>query len=197
MSTPATAAARLVVAGIGNEMRGDDGAGPAAVERALLQGVASAEGRAVAVVGPLVGPLDLLDQWEGAEIAVVVDAMRSGSPVGTVTLTYLDAADPEGRAANGDATSPPTHRASEGGLSRPGTHGLSFGDVYRIALQTGSAPTRVALICIEGRDFSLGAGMSAEVDAAASRVADIIVGLIRAHLQARGPLESHLVPVPP
>ena len=157
-----TAPPRLVVvAGIGNRMRHDDGAGPAAAERAA--GAGAGGGRpAVEVIGPLGEPLDLLNQWDAADLAIVVDAVRSGARAGTVTLTYLGTDD---------------GALEEPGRAKPSTHGLGLGDVYRIALATGAAPARVALIGIEGRDFSAGEGLSPEVDAGASRAAGLVARL--------------------
>ena len=70
-----------MVIGVGNEMRRDDGAGIAVVERArpLLPPdveVRTLGGEATA----------LLDAWEGADLAVVVDAVRwDHSPEAGVT----------------------------------------------------------------------------------------------------------------
>jgi hydrogenase maturation protease len=60
-----------VVIGIGNALRGDDGAGVAVAER--LRGVAcEAE------------PSRLIKAWEGADAAILVDTVLSGAPPGTV-----------------------------------------------------------------------------------------------------------------
>ena len=67
-------ARRVVVAGLGSEYRRDDGAGPAAVSLVVQQCPG------VTVVAPLDDPLDLLGLWDGADLAVVVDAVSSGSP---------------------------------------------------------------------------------------------------------------------
>jgi len=62
-----------VVIGVGNSMRRDDGAGIAVVERArpLLP-----PGVEVRTLGG--ETTSLLDAWEGAGLAVVVDAVRWG-----------------------------------------------------------------------------------------------------------------------
>ena len=70
---------RRVVIGVGNAYRGDDGAGLAVAE--------GARGRLPADVDVLdceQEPTRLLDLWESASVAVVVDAVVSGAPAGTV-----------------------------------------------------------------------------------------------------------------
>jgi len=62
---------RTVVIGIGNALRGDDGAGLAVAER--LGGVACEE-----------EPSRLIEAWGGAEAAVLVDTVVSGAPPGTI-----------------------------------------------------------------------------------------------------------------
>lgn len=77
---------RIVVAGIGSEYRRDDGAGPAVAAQVadLVGGVTD--------LGTIADPLDLLGLWDGADLAVVVDAVRSGAKPGTVRLVELDIA---------------------------------------------------------------------------------------------------------
>ena len=87
-------ARRVMVAGLGSEYRRDDGAGPAAVSMVVQQCPG------VTVVGPLDDPLDLLGLWDGAALAVVIDAVSSGSPPGTVQVVELDADLPRSRPAS-------------------------------------------------------------------------------------------------
>jgi hydrogenase maturation protease len=70
----------VIVIGIGNTMRRDDGIGIAAVDRLAT------------LIRPDAAHLEtmdgestrLIEAWSGAERAVVVDAMRSGEPAGSV-----------------------------------------------------------------------------------------------------------------
>ena len=118
-----------------------------------------------ALAGPLSEPLDLLDDWEGDDLAIVVDAVRSGAPVGTVTLTWLEHLV--------DVVLPT-------GAARASTHGLGVADVFRLACELGTAPRRVALVGVEGRDFSHGEGLSAAVEEGAARALSLVVDLARA-----------------
>ena len=66
---------RLIVIGLGNAFRSDDGAGLA---------VAHTLGDDPRVVAHEGEPIDLLDAWEGADEVILVDAARSGAPPGTI-----------------------------------------------------------------------------------------------------------------
>jgi hydrogenase maturation protease len=144
----------VVVAGIGSEYRHDDGVGPAIAAHVAC-------GRdGVLDVGPIADPLDLLGRWDGAELAVVVDAVRSGSPAGTVHVVDVTATE----------DSPPhcddrSQREMRGGITS--THGIGFAGVLRLARAVGNAPARVVVVGIEGCDFSPGTGLSAPVAQAA------------------------------
>ncbi len=151
---------RVVVAGLGSEYRRDDGAGPLVAERAVMQ---AGQGT---VIGPLADPLDLLGEWDDADLAVVVDAVHSGRVPGT--LTTVDLVDgPGGELPGGHG------RAT-------GTHGIGLAGVLRLARAVGQAPGRVVVVGIEGDDFGQGIGLSpavqAAVPAAVSRVVDLIEG---------------------
>jgi hydrogenase maturation protease len=159
-----------VFAGIGNSMRHDDGAGPAAASRAAelararlaASNGAPPGGRELVTLlaSPLTEPLDLLDNWQETDLAVVVDAVRSGDAPGTVTVTWLE--------RPGDGPRPLTG-------NRPSTHGLGVADVYRLAHEIGIAPRRVAVVGIEGDDFSHGEGLTPAVEEGATKAAALLL----------------------
>ena len=161
-ATPSTAetARNVVVAGLGSEYRRDDGAGPAAVSMVVQQCPE------VTVVGPLDDPLDLLGLWDGAALAVVVDAVSSGSPPGTVQVVELDPTSP--RPARGGGAS---------GMNS--THGIGLAGVYRLARAIERAPSRVVVVGIEGSDFGQGVGLSQGVEAGVEHAAYHVVEMIR------------------
>ncbi|MGO9342677.1 MAG: hydrogenase maturation protease [Acidimicrobiales bacterium] len=141
----------VVVAGVGNSYRRDDGVGP--VVAALV--AARCEARDI---GPVVDPLDLLGRWDRAEMVVVVDAIRSPDPPGTIQLVELHS------------------RATECGVTS--THGISLGRVLRLAETIGRAPSRVVVIGITGAEFGVGTGLSAPVGAAVPIAVRNIVEMI-------------------
>jgi hydrogenase maturation protease len=148
---------RIVVAGIGNEYRQDDGAG-VAVANAIV-----ASFPAVRDIGPIAEPLDLIGKWDFADLALVIDATRSGSPPGTILLTELD---DEGAGRLVQAA----HHTS--------THGLGIPDVLRLSRILHAAPTRVVLVGIEGRDFGDGASMCDAVEDSIPHAAALVIQLI-------------------
>jgi hydrogenase maturation protease len=158
----AAPAGRVVLAGIGNEMRHDDGIGPVIARRAARVSSARPGGFVTALATPLNEPLDLLDDWDRDDLAIVVDAVRSGAPAGTVTLTWLEPV--------GDVVLPAR-------CGRASTHGLGVADVFRLACEIGVAPQRVALVGVEGQDFSHGEGLSPPVEAGAARAVALVVEL--------------------
>jgi hydrogenase maturation protease len=131
----------VLVIGVGNPDRGDDGSGPAVA--ALVPG-------AIAVGGELA---DLLDAWSGHEDVVVVDAMVSGRPPGTVV--YLDAV------AHGLPS----------GFSSASSHALGLADAVELARALGRLPLRLTIIGIEVESCALGERLSARVAAAVESVA--------------------------
>ena len=129
---------------MGSEYRRDDGAGPAVAD------AGRPGNREVTNLGPIADPLDLLGLWDDADLAVVIDAVRTGAEPGTVRLIELGiqpSADPQG----------PTPSAGSS------THGIGLAGVLRLARAIGRAPERVVVVGIEGRDFGQGEGLTPEV----------------------------------
>ena len=147
----------VVVAGIGNEYRQDDGAGVA-----VAKGVALAFDF-VRDLGPIGEPLDLLGQWEDADLAVVIDATRTGVAPGTIALVELDESSDAERSVRHDHSS---------------THGLGLIDVLRLSRALDAAPRRVVLVAIEGAAFGSGVGMCAEVQGAIPKATAMVVELV-------------------
>jgi len=156
---------RVVVVGVGNEMRRDDGAGFAAVERAAPRLPAEAE------VSRCAGDVTrLLDAWDGADFAIVVDAARwPGASPGEVTWLSDLGADSAALATWGDAL---------------GTHGLGVAEVVRLGRALGRLPGRLDLAAIALADAAQGEGFSDEVERAVDRAAELVAEGVRAFLEA-------------
>jgi hydrogenase maturation protease len=141
-----------VVIGVGNALRGDDGAGLAVVER--LAGRVPA---GVALVPCEREPSRLVDAFADAAAAVVVDAVSSSGRVGEV------------------------HRfdASDGPLPvrvfRSSTHAFGVGEAVELARALGRLPGRVVVYGVEGAEFAAGAGLTPEVERAVERVAAAVL----------------------
>ncbi len=149
--------ARVVVAGLGSEYRRDDGAGPLVAARAVAEAGSGSD------IGPVTDPLDLLGTWDEADLAIVVDAVRSGMVPGTLRVLELTAPG-SGELANLAGTT--------------STHGIGLAGVLRLARAVGRAPTRVVVVGIEGEDFDRGLGLSPAVDAAVPAAVRCVVELI-------------------
>jgi hydrogenase maturation protease len=140
------------VIGVGNAVRGDDAAGLAVAER--VRGLAP-EG--VAVLECEQEPTRLLDAWEGAELALVVDAAQSGAEPGSVHRFDAGA---EGVPAR---------------VFRSSTHAFGVGDAVELGRALGRLPDRVVVYGIEGADFTAGSGLSEPVAAAVDAVARAVL----------------------
>ena len=150
-----------VVIGVGNEFRRDDGAGPAVIARlrALQPGDAGLSGVTLALSDG--EPGRLIDRWEGAGLAVVIDAVRdTARPPGHTCQLAPDAL---AGAADGAASS----------------HGIGLGDTVELARALGRLPARLTVLTVVGRDFGLGAGLTAEVAAAVAELAEQVREIVR------------------
>jgi len=154
--------ATVVVAGFGSEYRRDDGVGPLVAARAVAEAPLSSD------VGPLSDPLDLLGIWNGADLAIVVDAVDSGGPAGTVRVMEMDVS----RLSAFDDGTPPAHATAS-------THGIGLAGVLRLSRALGQAPRRVVVVGIEGECFDRGQGLSPSVQAAVPEAVHRVVELIK------------------
>jgi len=155
--------ARVVVAGIGNELRGDDGVGPEVARRVSATTGSLGDGRQIEQLGPFASPLELLGNWDGAELAVVVDAVHAEAEPGALIVTEIDT-----RAAHDD----------RGGLGGASTHGIGLAGVLRMARALGEAPRRVVLVGVVGEDFGVGCGLSLATRSAVERARHAVLAIV-------------------
>lgn len=149
-----TGRGRIVVVGVGNPWRRDDGAGPAVAEA-----VRERTGRGVDVVALDGEAARIIDAWDGADLAVVVDAIRTGAEPGTVQR--LDAAGPE------PAAVPPAS-----------SHGLGVQHAVALGRALGRLPRRLVLVGVEGAEFGHGSRPTAAVAAAVEPAARLVAGIV-------------------
>jgi hydrogenase maturation protease len=137
-----------VVIGVGNEYRRDDGVGPAVVAR--LRELDLAPEVTLAVCDG--EPTRMLDLWTGADLAIVVDAVRTGGDHGghvyEVAVDDLDEASPA-------ATS----------------HGVALGATVELGRALDRLPARLVVLAVDGTDFGFGPQLTPEVAAAVEPVA--------------------------
>jgi len=140
---------RVAVVGIGNDLRGDDSAGPRAV-RMWQQEHAQTALRSGVEVHLIDTPgTELLSVLQASDAALLVDAVRSGKKPGTV------------------------HRLDRAAIPKfakaPGSvHGWGIPQILRLAesLDPDAALRTTRLVGIEGSESRFGTQISAEVRAA-------------------------------
>ena len=143
--------------GVGNRYRRDDGVGPRAIDR-----LSSGAARAYDAVEESGEAASLVERWSGRSLVVLVDAVRSGAPAGTVNRAEIAQAPP-----------PPARPPASG-------HSLGVADAIRLASVLGRLPERLIVLTVEVADVDHGTELSAEGRRALERV----VAAVRAELSA-------------
>jgi hydrogenase maturation protease len=149
--------AKITVIGIGQSLRGDDAAGLMAVrlwQKNFPETASRPEVRVETLELPGLGLLDYLD---GMQAAVLVDAIRSPDPAGSLRRFTLRQA----LAFTSDARS---------------AHGWGVAETLQLglALNPSLCQCRLILLGLSGRHFQTGAALSPEVEAALPYAAERI-----------------------
>lgn len=142
---------KTLVLGIGNAWRGDDGAGPAVLQRLAELGAASE--RAELALEPGDGAR-IMDRWQGYQRVWIVDAAHSGAAPGSI------------------------HRLDAGTAPLPATLLYASSHLFGVsaAIETARAlqrlPETLIVHAIEGERFTHGQGLSSAVALAVGELAD-------------------------
>lgn len=144
-----------LVCGVGRRERGDDAAGPTVADRLALRAPSGVEVRVVED-----DVLGLVDAWSGRERVVLVDAMVSGAPPGTVSR--FDAR----------AGALPTV------LRAVSSHAFDVGAAVELARALDRLPDALVVYGIEGKTFE-GDGLSANVERALDDVVERVLAELR------------------
>ncbi|MFF4534316.1 hydrogenase maturation protease [Streptomyces sp. NPDC001407] len=167
--------ARIAVVGVGNEFRRDDGVGPAIIARLRERAVGRPLPAGTRLSSCDGDPGRLIELWEEAELAVVVDAAHAhpGHP-GRVHRVELD-----------------KHGAWQTGTAS--THGLGLGEAVELSRALRRMPGHLVVYAVEGADSSLGTGLTPAVVAAVEPLAERIEEDIERHRDAvaRGEIPGH------
>jgi hydrogenase maturation protease len=130
----------VIVIGVGNSWRGDDAAG---LEVARRVGGVRHEGDCTR----------LLDEWDADDDVLLVDAVSSGAPAGTIHR--FDA----------------IHEPLPATLASSSTHAFGVPGAVELARALGRLPRRLRVVGIEGERWEAGAGLSAAVARAVDALA--------------------------
>jgi hydrogenase maturation protease len=144
----------VLVIGVGNELRGDDGVG-LLVARQLRE---PAQKVGVEVCEHHGEPTELLDAWRDRDAVVLVDTMRSGVAPGSIRRL--------------DASGQPLPSRLRGSSS---THAFAVDEAIELARVLGRLPRRVIVFAVEGRTFEAGAGFSDELEAAVPALTEAVL----------------------
>jgi len=137
----------LLVIGIGNSFRGDDAAGLLAAR--LLKDL---ETDNTAIVEHSGEGASLMEIWKGADVVILIDAVSSGHPPGTIHR--LD----------------PIHNPLPAKMFQSSTHAFSLPQAIEMARALAQLPPRLLVFGIEGSNFRPGATLSPEVSDALPEV---------------------------
>ncbi len=155
-----------LVVGLGSVDRGDDGIGPSVAAH-----VAALDLPHVRVVTHE-DPTSLVELMAGFDAVVVVDAMRSGAPAGTVTTLRAGA----GRQPLGARMDP----------GPAGTHGIGLPMAIELARALGRLPEHLDVVAVEAATFEHGSGLSPSVAAAVPVAVAAVLGSLRGPVAADG-----------
>lgn len=142
----------VLVIGIGNPLRGDDGVGRIVARRLLERTIPGL--RVLEQEGEITG---LLEAWKGSKAVIVVDAAASHSVPGTIHRF--------------EATQSPL----PGRIFQNSTHAFGLHEAVELARALNQMPQRLVVFGIEGKSFALGGELSSEINQAAAKVVDRII----------------------
>jgi hydrogenase maturation protease len=155
----------VLVIGVGHRFGRDDGFGPVVLDRV----------RQLCPSTPTVEtdgePARLVETWGDADLVVLVDAVRSGAPAGTVHRLVIDRGAPtDGLGAGGPPTS---------------SHGAGVAEAWALGAALDRTPGRLVVLGVEGTDFRPGHQLTEEVARAVPRTARAVRDEIRRALDHR------------
>lgn len=140
-----------VIVCIGNPLMGDDGVGIEVAKSLRKLNL----GESVPILERQIIDVSILDQSEGASKLVIVDAVKSGGPPGSVV-----------KFSPGDPGAPV--------LRAPLSHEQGLDDIVALAEKGGMRPPSVVVIGVEPEDCSPGEGLSVKVAGAIPSVLEEI-----------------------
>jgi hydrogenase maturation protease len=156
---------RLTVIGIGNRFRGDDGAGLWAARKLRLKKLPG-----VTVVESNGEGTALMETWEGFDAVILVDAMLSGSSLGTVRRF--------------DAGAGPLPADL---FSSHSTHSFGIAAAVELARVLNRLPPRLVIYGIEGKSFAHDCGLSPEVETGSMEAVEWIMTEVSSLLSLGNP----------
>ncbi len=140
---------QILLIGIGNEYRGDDGAGLAAIRALQAKGLPGTLFKECTSDGA-----DLMEMWSEAKMVILIDAVSSGGNPGAIYRF--------------DALKQPIPAQ----LSFQSTHVFGVAEAIELARVIDQLPPSLIVYAIEGKNFCAGVGLSSEVEKALQEVVE-------------------------
>jgi hydrogenase maturation protease len=145
--------AKILVIGIGNAYRRDDGVGLVAARR-----LANQRSRCFRVLEHSGEGADLMNCWEGADAVILLDAVLSGSKPGTIHRWNA------------------SRRPLPARTFRGSSHAFSLVAAVELARVLRRLPQRLIVYGVEGRDFRAGRELCPETEEAVSDLVQRVLG---------------------
>src|SRR2546421_12796176 len=146
----------IVLIGVGNEYRSDDGVGLVALRELRNRGFPHT--RYIESDGD---GADLVEAWTNAETVILIDAISSGAAAGTIYCF--------------DALTQPLPVT----FSSPSTHAFGVAEAIELAHVLHQLPSCLIVYAIEGKHFAVGLGLSPEVEQAMHELVERVTGEVR------------------
>jgi hydrogenase maturation protease len=151
---------KILLIGIGNEYRSDDGIGLVVArklkEKRLPKRI---------VVEEVVRETALMETWKGSDRVIIVDAASSGAEPGIIHRF--------------DACAGPIPVGMDGHSPLRSTHTFSIAETIELARTLNQLPPHLIVYGIEGKTFKLGLGLSLEVEMAGEEVVERVLQEVR------------------
>lgn len=144
--------AAILIIGLGNHYRKDDGVGLVVAENIKAQNY-----RGVKVIDGISDGMALLEAWSEVKKVYIVDAVISGVSPGTIYRF--------------DALNGKIPAEIFTGYS---THSFNIVETIELAKTLNELPDLLIVYCIEGVDFEAGTGLTPELEKAAVNVSNMI-----------------------
>jgi hydrogenase maturation protease len=142
----------VLVVGVGNPDRGDDGVGPLVAK--ILADILPT---GVAIASPTGDLLNLVPAWSGFDAVICIDAAAPLTTPGRIHRFDL------------------ARTALPQWLNRASSHAVGLVEAIRLARVLQQAPSEMIVYAVEGARFAIGAPITPEVADAAVKVAGCVV----------------------
>jgi hydrogenase maturation protease len=142
---------RVLVIGIGNELRTDDAAGILAARLVKKLELGDAD-----VIESCGDGAELIELWTGRQNVIIIDAVKSGSPPGTIHRFKVNS----------------SRLPSE--FFKFSTHLFSVPQAIYLSASLGKLPENLIIFGIEAKSFEMGSGLTPKIENAINNIIELV-----------------------